>query len=82
VRAAYEALVGAGNWIYSYDITAIYHAVRPNDASLAEVGPGTNAVTDSGGNVFTSGPGSQYYLGLKIPTNLDASIEALLDTLP
>jgi inosine-uridine nucleoside N-ribohydrolase len=82
VRAAYEAFVGAGNWIYSYDLTALYHAVRPDDSSLAEVGPGTNAVTDSGGNVFTSGSGNQYYLSLKNTAGLDASIEALLDKLP
>jgi hypothetical protein len=82
VRAAYEAFVGPGNWIYSYDITALYHAVRPDDSSLAEVGPGTNVVTDSGGNVFTSGSGNQYYLSLKSQTGLDSSIEVLLDTLP
>jgi hypothetical protein len=82
VRAAYEALVRPGNWIYSHDIAALYHAVRPDDPSLAEVGPGTNVVTGNGGNVFTSGSGNQYYLSLKSPTVLDASIEALLDTLP
>jgi hypothetical protein len=82
VRAAYEAFVGPGNWIYSYDITALYHAVRLDDSSLAEVGPGTNVVTDSGGNVFTSGSGNQYYLSLRSRSDMDSSIEALLDTLP
>jgi inosine-uridine nucleoside N-ribohydrolase len=82
VRKAYEAFVGPNNWIYSYDLTAVYHAVRPQDTQLSEVGPGTNAVNSSGGNVFTTGPGSQYYLRLGSASAVDASIEALLDTLP
>jgi phosphodiesterase/alkaline phosphatase D-like protein len=83
VRAAYEAFVGPNNWIYSYDLTAVYHAVRPGDPLLSEVGPGTNAINGSGGNVFTLGSGgSQYYLRLTDATALDSSIEALLDTLP
>jgi inosine-uridine nucleoside N-ribohydrolase len=49
VRKAYEAFVGPNNWIYSYDLTAVYHAVRPQDTQLSEVGPGTNAVNSSGG---------------------------------
>ena len=82
VRAAYEAFAGPGNWIYSYDITALHHAVRPDDSSLVQVGPGTNVVTDNGGNVFTRGSGNQYYLSLTSPADLDSSIEALLGTLP
>jgi inosine-uridine nucleoside N-ribohydrolase len=82
VRVAYEAFVAPGNWTYSHDLTAVYHAVRPGDPLLSEVGPGTNVVTSSGGNTFTSGAGNQYYLSLGDPTKLDASIEALLDTLP
>jgi hypothetical protein len=82
VRVSYEAFVGAGHWIYSYDLTAIYHAIRPRDSVLTEVGPGTNVVDSSGGNRFTSGSGNQYYLRLGSATTLDASIEALLDTLP
>jgi hypothetical protein len=82
VRVSYEAFVGANNWIYSYDLTAIYHAVRPADSQLSEVGPGTNVVSGSGGNVFTLGSGNQYYLQLGNATALDTSIEALLDTLP
>ncbi len=82
VRVAYEAYSGPGNWIPSYDLTAVYHAVRPTDPVLSEVGPGTNAIDGSGGNVFTMGSGNQYYLSLSDPTALDGSIEALLDTLP
>jgi inosine-uridine nucleoside N-ribohydrolase len=82
VRAAYEAFAGPRNWIYSYDPTALYHAVRPNDSLLTEVGPGTNVVTGSGGNSFLSGSGNQYYLNLTSPIALDSSIEVLLDTLP
>ena len=82
VRVAYEAFVGPHNWIYSYDLTAVYHAVRPTDPVLSEVGPGTDAIDSSGGNVFTMGSGNQYYLTLSDPTALDGSIEALLDTLP
>jgi hypothetical protein len=82
VRVAYEAFVGPKNWIYSYDLTAVYHAVRPSDPLLTEVGPGKNAVNSSGGNVFTSGSGNQYYLRLGNATSLDNAIESLLDTLP
>jgi len=82
VRVSYEAFVGPNNWIYSYDLTAIYHAVRPSDPVMPEVGPGTNVVDNSGGNVFTMGSGNQYYLGLTNATTLDTSIETLLDTLP
>jgi len=82
VRAAYEAFVGPNNWIYSYDLTALYHAVRPADTLLTEVGPGTNAIDSAGANVFTLGAGNQYYLSLTDATSLDSAIEALLDTLP
>jgi len=82
VRVSYEAFVGPNNWIYSYDLTAIYHAVRPSDPVMPEVGPGTNVIDNSGGNVFTMGSGNQYYLGLTNATTLDTSIETLLDTLP
>jgi inosine-uridine nucleoside N-ribohydrolase len=82
VRVAYEAFVGPNNWIPSYDLTAVYLAVRPTDPLLSEVGPGTNAIDSHGGNVFTMGTGSQYYLTLSNATALDGSIETLLDTLP
>jgi len=74
--------VGPNNWIYSYDLVAVYHAIRPADPALSEVGPGTNVVTSTGGNSFTMGAGDQYYLQLNGASSLDASIEALLDTLP
>src|SRR3954470_3118028 len=82
VRAAYEAFVDPGNWIYSYDLTAVYHAIRPNDPLLREVGPGTNAVTSTGDNTWRGGSGNQYYLSLSNATQLDAAIETLLDTVP
>jgi hypothetical protein len=82
VRVAYEAFVGPNNWIYSYDPTAVYHAIRPNDQLLSEVGPGTNAIDARGGNVFTVGPGNQYYLKLGDATTLDSAIERLLDVVP
>ena len=78
VRVAYEAFVNPGNWIYSYDLTAIYHAIRPGDSQLTEVGPGTNSVDSSGGNRFTLGSGNQYYLKL----GSASALESLLDTLP
>jgi len=49
---------------------------------MPKVGPGTNVVNNSGGNVFTMASGNQYYLGLTNATTLDTSIETLLDTLP
>ncbi len=82
VRVAYEAFVRPGNWIYSYDLTAVYHAIRPTDGLLSEVGPGITTVTSTGANTFTPGGGNQYYLTLSDPTTLDTRIETLLDTLP
>lgn len=82
VRVAYEAFVRPGNWIYSYDLTAVYHAIRPADPLLAEVGPGFNTVSSTGANTFTVGSGSHYYLTTPDPATLDNAIEALLDVLP
>jgi purine nucleosidase len=82
VRAAYEAFVGPNKWIPSFDLTAVYHAIRPWDPALTEVGPGTNVVTSTGANAFTTGAGNQYYLRLTNASGLDASLESLLDTLP
>jgi hypothetical protein len=83
VRAAYEAYVGPGNWIYSYDLATLYDAVRPNDSAFSESGPGTNAITSStGANTWTAGSGNQYFLSLNNATGLDSSIESLLDVLP
>jgi hypothetical protein len=82
VRIAYESYVGPRKWIPSYDLTAVYHAIRPNDSSLGLVGPGRNRVTDSGGNQFTSGSGNQWYLRLNHRQRLEDSIESLLGVLP
>jgi hypothetical protein len=82
VRISYEAFVGPNKWIYSYDLTAVYHAIRPNDPSMSLVGPGRNTVTSTGGNRFTTGSGNQWYLRLNNATNLSNSIDALLVTLP
>ena len=48
VRRAYEAFVGPDTSISSWDLTAVYHAARPDDPLLREVGPGTNVVHDDG----------------------------------
>jgi inosine-uridine nucleoside N-ribohydrolase len=82
VRVAYEAFVGPGNWIPSYDLVAAYYAVRPRGPVLTEVGPGTNSIDAGGGNAFALGAGNQYYLQLSSSAALASSIEALLDTLP
>ncbi len=83
VRVAYEAFVRPGNWIYSYDLVAVYHAVRPNDALLTLSGPGRNSVDSNGGNVFTpNAQGNQRYLLLSNADALSASIESLLQVLP
>ena len=60
VRAAYVAFVGPNNWIYSYDLTAVYFADRPNDPAMQPFGPGTNIVGSDGSNTFTTGSGSQF----------------------
>ena len=83
VRVAYEAFVRPGNWIYSYDLVAVYHAVRPNDPQLTLSGPGRNSVDANGGNAFTpNAQGNQRYLLLANPDELAASIEALLQVIP
>ena len=84
VRAAYEAFVGPGNWIYSYDPTAVYHAVRPerSGADPWQAGQSTpSRPTARTGSGSTAAP-RQRYLRLHDAAGLDASIEALLDELP
>ena len=34
VRAAYAAFIVPGNWYYSYDLTAVYHAISPSDPMM------------------------------------------------
>ncbi|HEV3212229.1 MAG TPA: hypothetical protein VGZ03_02420 [Acidimicrobiales bacterium] len=82
VRVAYEAEVGAGKNNRSWDLTAMYHAIFPNDAVLTEVGPGTNAIDSGGGNTFTPGTGNASYLTLSSATTLASTLEHLLDVLP
>jgi inosine-uridine nucleoside N-ribohydrolase len=83
VRAAYEAFAGPNNYIPSYDLTAMYHAVRPTDSKLVQVGPGTNSIeVPSGANTFSTGAGNQFYLTMPNASAVAAAIEALLGTLP
>jgi inosine-uridine nucleoside N-ribohydrolase len=82
VRVAFDAYAGPHTSFNLWDPTAVYHAVRPGDALLTEVGPGQNVVNGSGGNVFTLGAGDQYYLTLTNTSSLDSSLETLLDVLP
>ena len=82
VRAAYEAFVGRSHTIFSYDLVAVYHAIRPNDPIFTEVGPGFNTIDSSGDNSFALGAGNQYYLVLSSASAADAAEETLLDTLP
>ncbi|MCU1455869.1 MAG: hypothetical protein JWN46_4015 [Acidimicrobiales bacterium] len=82
VRTAYEAFAGPNNWIYSYDLTAVYHAVRPADAVMTRVGPGTNVVDANGGNAFSNGTGNQYYLKLADAATLTANLDGLLSYVP
>ncbi len=82
VRIAYEAYVGPRKWIDSYDLTAVYHAVRPTDPVYGLVGPGTNVVSSTGANTFTAGAGNQYYLRLPNDLAAESKIEELLDVLP
>jgi phosphodiesterase/alkaline phosphatase D-like protein len=82
VRIAYGAFISPGSWYYSYDLTAVFHAIRGSDPSMTEVGPGTNSVDSNGGNIFSPGAGHQYYLQLNSEANAESAIESLLDTLP
>jgi hypothetical protein len=82
VRQSYEAFTQAqGTAISSWDLTAVYHAVRPDDAILREVGPGKNSVSRNGANTFASGTGNQYYLVKSDSSAVARAIEQQLDTL-
>jgi inosine-uridine nucleoside N-ribohydrolase len=82
VRIAFEAFIPAGNWYFSYDETAVYEAVRPDDPLLPESSPGTNNIDNAGSNAFATGSGTQTYLLAPDPNGLASKIEELLDTLP
>ena len=82
VRAAYEAFVGAGNPWWSWDLTVIYHAIRPADSLLDEIGPGTNRIDATGGNEFMHGAGNHHYLRLADGAALAAALDRLLEVLP
>jgi purine nucleosidase len=88
VRASYEAFAQSANTsINSWDLTAVYHAVRPNDAALTETGPGKNQIeaTDDatyGNNSFVANAGTQYYLTLTNEAGLEGSLNALLNQQP
>jgi inosine-uridine nucleoside N-ribohydrolase len=83
VRTAFEAFVGPDEALNSWDLTAVYHAVRPTDTLLTESAAGTNVVDSGGGNAFTtSSSGLQRYLLLGDAGKLASKIEALIDTFP
>ena len=83
VRAAMDAYAGPNPSFSLYDPTAVYHAVRPGDALLTEVGPGQNVVNGgSGANAFTLGGGNQFYLELTSAGSMDSTLESLFDVLP
>jgi hypothetical protein len=88
VRISYEAFRGAGTPIESWDLTAVYHALRPADAALTEVGPGRNNIDNTGdatysNNAWVNDPaGKQYYLKLNNEAGLETSLNTLLSTLP
>jgi inosine-uridine nucleoside N-ribohydrolase len=79
VRVAYKAYDPSGKAIASWDPTAVYDAIRPTTSLYSQVGPGTNSIGPSS-NTFTTGTGTQYYLKLNSQTDLDCSVEALLDS--
>jgi inosine-uridine nucleoside N-ribohydrolase len=83
VRAAMDAYAGPNPSFSLYDPTAVYHAVRPGDALLTEVGQGQNVVNvGSGANAFTLGGGNQFYLELTNAGSMDSTFESLFDVLP
>jgi hypothetical protein len=83
VRAAMDAYAGPNPSFSLYDPTAVYHAVRPGDALLTEVGQGQNVVNgSSGANAFTLGGGNQFYLELTNAGSMDSTLESLFDVLP
>jgi hypothetical protein len=82
IRALMKAYAGNSHSITSFDLIPAYHFLQPGDASLTEVGPGTNAITNTGSNTFTTGTGNEYYLSLTNATSLEKSLNALWDTLP
>jgi hypothetical protein len=83
VRAAMDAYAGPNPSFSLYDPTAVYHAVRPGDGLLTEVGPGQNVVNSgSGANAFSLGAGNQFYLELTNAGSMDSTFESLFDVLP
>jgi len=87
VRTAYAAFLGGPGAYKTFDLTTVYHAIRPTDPLLTESGLGTNVVnvtaglTTYGANTFTLGAGNQVYL-LLAPANvagLQNSLNSLLD---
>jgi hypothetical protein len=83
VRAAMDAYAGPNPSFSLYDPTAVYHAVRPGDGLLTEVGPGQNVVNSgSGANAFSLGGGNQFYLELTNAGSMDSTLESLFDVLP
>jgi hypothetical protein len=88
VRISYEAFGGPNKAIKSWDLTAVYHAVRSGDAVMTEVGPGRNEIDNFGdatysNNTWVNDPmGTQYYLKLNSEAALENSLNALLNTLP
>ena len=82
VRVAYDSFAGPGNSAPSWDLDAVYAAIRPADPSLSPVGPGQNSVDSFGDNTFTAGSGNEHYAQLNNASALAASLETLLDVLP
>jgi inosine-uridine nucleoside N-ribohydrolase len=82
VRAAYDAY-DPGQPIKSWDLTTVYHAVRPSDTALTESAAGTNVInTSTANNTFTTGSGNEFYLNLADDTGLTSSLKTLLDVVP
>jgi inosine-uridine nucleoside N-ribohydrolase len=89
VRVAYEAFADGFNQtdtaFQSWDLTAVYYAVRPSGPPdpplLTQSGPGTNDIANDGSNTFDESTGTQTFLQLSSGTQLGNEIEKLLDTL-
>jgi hypothetical protein len=92
VRASYEAFATKfalpNTSINSWDLTAVYHAVRPNDTLLTETGPGANTIDATGdatygNNTFVPNvAGKQYYLTLTSEAGLESALNVLLNQQP
>lgn len=86
VRKSYELYLGCSNCSRpSWDLTSVYHAVRPTDGLFQEIGNGSNTVNPgSGSNAWVSSPVKNHFYLRKLKSNevIATTMEALINRVP